>query len=86
MADTTPEIRKYIMKITLIIRLALRRFVSNKAKYTSISVRPEIRDRIRRLKRGQESYSELLAKMADMYDPAEGTPREDTINEGHQSL
>lgn len=55
-------------------------------QYTTISVRPEVRDRIRRLKRGQETYSELLAKLADMYDPTEGTPLEDATDEAHQRL
>lgn len=50
--------------------------MSNKATYTSIPVRPEVRDSIRCLKRDQETYSELLTKMADMYEPAGGTPRE----------
>lgn len=57
-----------------------------KATYTTISVRPEVRDRIRRLKRGQETYTELLAKMAERYGPVDGTPREDTTDEAHQRL
>lgn len=60
--------------------------MSNQEQYTTISVHSEIRDRIRRLKRGQETYSELLAKMADIYDPVDGTPREDTTDEAHQRL
>lgn len=38
-------------------------------RYTSIKVNPEVRDRVRCLKRGQESYSELLERMAEQYDP-----------------
>lgn len=38
-------------------------------QYTSIKVDPEVRDRVRSLKRGQESYSELLDKMANQYEP-----------------
>lgn len=56
------------------------------ATYTTISVHPEVRDRIRRLKRGQETYTELLAKMADEYDPVDGTPREETTDEAQQGL
>lgn len=40
-------------------------------RYTSIKVNPEVRDRVRSLKRGQESYTELLDKMADVYNPDE---------------
>jgi len=38
-------------------------------RYTSIKVSPAVRDTIRRLKRGQESYDELLREMARQYDP-----------------
>lgn len=43
-------------------------------QYTTISVTPEVRDRVRRLKRGQESYSELFAKMAEVYEQEEHPP------------
>lgn len=36
---------------------------------TSIKVPSEVRDRVRSLKRGQESYADLLEKMAEQYDP-----------------
>lgn len=36
---------------------------------TSIKLSPAVRDRVRNLKRGGESYDELLTKMADQYDP-----------------
>lgn len=36
---------------------------------TSIKVSKETRDQVRQLKRGQESYDELLARMADEFDP-----------------
>lgn len=38
-------------------------------EYTTISVNPAIRDDLRSLKRGQESYNEFLQKMAEQYDP-----------------
>jgi len=41
---------------------------------TSIKVSKDTRDRVRRLKRGQESYDELLQKMAEQYDPAAPEP------------
>jgi hypothetical protein len=43
--------------------------MSAESKYTSIKIAPEVRDRIRSLKRGQQSYTELLDAMADAYDP-----------------
>lgn len=39
------------------------------AEITTISINPSVRDRIRSLKRGGESYSELLEAMADQYQP-----------------
>jgi hypothetical protein len=42
--------------------------------YAKIPVDPETRDRIRALKRGQQSYDDLLNRMADQYDPEEGFP------------
>lgn len=38
-------------------------------EFTTISVTPDIRDRLRSLKRGQESYSELLDRMEEQFDP-----------------
>lgn len=35
----------------------------------NIKIRPETRDRVRALKRGGESYDDLLRKMAEQYDP-----------------
>lgn len=35
---------------------------------TTISLTPSVRDRIKSLKRGGESYSELLLAMADQYE------------------
>lgn len=37
--------------------------------YRPISVRKSVRDRVRSLKRGGESYTELITRMADQYDP-----------------
>jgi len=39
------------------------------AEHTTISVTPTVRDRVRSLKRGGMSYSELLDAMADQYQP-----------------
>jgi hypothetical protein len=36
-------------------------------QFTTISVRPEVRDEVRRLKRGGESYSALLDRMVAQY-------------------
>ena len=55
-------------------------------EYTTIPVRYEVRDRVRRQKRCQETYSELLDKMVDMYDPSVGNPQEDTKDEAGRSL
>lgn len=41
------------------------------SKWTTITVKPELRDRLRAMKRGQQSYSDLLEQMADQYDPDE---------------
>jgi len=41
--------------------------------YAKIPVDPETRDRVRDLKRGQESYDDLLNRMADQYDPDPAT-------------
>jgi hypothetical protein len=38
---------------------------------TSIKVSKNTRDRVRRLKRGQESYDDLLDRMAKQYQPPE---------------
>lgn len=37
--------------------------------WSGIPVREETRDRVRNLKRGGISYTELIEKMADQYDP-----------------
>lgn len=39
------------------------------ARFTTISVTPEVRDDLRDLKRGGESYSDLLRKVMAGYDP-----------------
>lgn len=44
-------------------------YVMADQEYTTISIHPPVRDRLRSLKRGQESYDELLEKMAQAYDP-----------------
>ena len=41
------------------------------AELTTISVTPSTRDRIRSLKRGGQSYSQLLEAMAEQYQPEE---------------
>lgn len=38
---------------------------------TCIKLTKETRNRVRRLKRGQETYDDLLARMAEQYDPPE---------------
>ncbi|WP_254530064.1 hypothetical protein [Natrinema gelatinilyticum] len=43
------------------------------ADQTTISVTPSVRDQIRSLKRGGQSYSELLEAMADQYQPEKVT-------------
>lgn len=48
--------------------LSTRYYVAIQGKYTTISVIPAVRDRVEGLKRDQETYSELLAKMARQYD------------------
>lgn len=48
-----------------------------KAELTTISVTPSARNRIRSLKRGGQSYSELLHAMADQYQPEEVTRKND---------
>lgn len=37
--------------------------------WTSIGVRVDTRDRIRSMKRGGESYDELVNRIIDQYDP-----------------
>lgn len=37
--------------------------------WANIKIRPDTRDQVRSLKRGGESYDELLQKMAQQYDP-----------------
>lgn len=36
---------------------------------TSIKISKETRDQVRQLKRGQESYDELLARMVEKFEP-----------------
>lgn len=38
---------------------------------TTIRITEETRNRVRRLKRGQETYDDLLTRMAEQYDPPE---------------
>ena len=40
-----------------------------KDEYTAVSITYEIRDRVQALKRGGESWDDLLEKMAEQYDP-----------------
>lgn len=44
--------------------------------FRSISVRKEVRDRVRSLKRGGESYTDLLDRMAEQYQPPESGKEE----------
>jgi len=39
--------------------------------FRTISVRQDVRDRVRSLKRGGESYTELLEAMCQAYEPPE---------------
>ena len=40
------------------------------SNWANIKIRPTTRDQVKNLKRGGESYDELLQKMAEQYDPA----------------
>jgi len=40
------------------------------SEWANIKIRPHTRDQVKSLKRGGESYDELLQKMAEQYDPA----------------
>ena len=44
---------------------------SENEPFRSISVRKDVRDRVRSLKRGGESYTDLLNRMAKQYQPPE---------------
>lgn len=68
------------------IALGLHRFVPQQEKYTTIPVIPEIRDCIRQRKRGQETYSDILETMVELYDSEYGTSREATIDEARNRL
>lgn len=37
--------------------------------YVKLAVEPDVRELVRRQKRGGESYSTVLRKMAEQYDP-----------------
>jgi len=39
------------------------------ASNTTLSVSEKVRDEVRSLKRGQQTYSELLTEMMEQYDP-----------------
>lgn len=41
-------------------------------RYTSIPVSPATRERLKRMKRGGESWDDLLTKMGERYDPRTG--------------
>lgn len=43
--------------------------VNTDTRYATIKVSPSTRDTVRELKRGGESYDDLLAKMAKQYNP-----------------
>ena len=43
---------------------------------TTLSVSEKVRNRVRSLKRGQMTYSELLIEMMEQYDPDEATHSE----------
>lgn len=40
-------------------------------EYTTISVTPDVRDRVRALKTGQESYSDVLQRLLQQADTRE---------------
>lgn len=44
---------------------------NSEPKWANIKVRPDVRDRVKSLKRGGDSYSDVLRKMCDQYDPDE---------------
>jgi len=39
------------------------------SKLANIKVQPDTRDMVRSLKRGGDTYDDVLQKMADQYDP-----------------
>lgn len=43
--------------------------MSSEPEYSTIGITPETRRRVQSLKRGGETYDELLRKMADGYEP-----------------
>lgn len=45
--------------------------MSSKQEYSTIGIDPETRQLVQSLKRGGETYDELLRKMADAYEPEE---------------
>lgn len=45
------------------------------SKTTSIKLEKAVRDRLKAEKRGGESYSQLIDKMVDQYDPDEEVNR-----------
>lgn len=47
------------------------------SQVTSIPVTPNTRDQVRRLKRGGETWDELVRRMADQYDPDPETEGDD---------
>ena len=43
-------------------------------KFTTIPVTPSTLDRVRALKRGGETYDDVVARMADQYQPSRSAP------------
>lgn len=43
----------------------------SQSRYTSIPVEPATRERLKRMKRGGETWSRLLDKMSEQYNPDE---------------
>jgi hypothetical protein len=46
-------------------------YMAPRTDRANIKISPNTRDRVKSLKRGGESYDELLQKMAEQYDPEE---------------
>ena len=55
------------MVLHILIRIVMAK------KFTGIPVSPELRDEIRSLKSGGESYDSLLERMIEQYDPDKAT-------------
>ena len=51
-----------------LINVATVLIIMGEANFTSIPISPEMRDRVKSLKRGGESYDELMDRVIDCYE------------------